>query len=88
MLLRNHGTLAMGETVAEAFTSMYFLEKACTIQVRALGMGRQIHPVADSILEEFVKMSGKGGMAKLATDLVWPAMLRKLDRTDPAWRGS
>jgi len=40
MLLRNHGTLALGTTVAEAFTKMYFLERACSMQVRTLAAGR------------------------------------------------
>jgi ribulose-5-phosphate 4-epimerase/fuculose-1-phosphate aldolase len=87
MFLRNHGTLAVGGTVAEAFTTMYFLEKACTIQVRALGMGRSIHPVRPEVVELFSTMPSEGRLAALAQNTVWPAMLRKLDRTDPSWRG-
>ena len=39
MLLRNHGTLALGKTCADAFARMYFLERACSMQVRALSGG-------------------------------------------------
>jgi ribulose-5-phosphate 4-epimerase/fuculose-1-phosphate aldolase len=84
MLLRNHGTLALGASVAEAFTSMYFLETACTIQVRALGMGRPLHRVGDGVAERVYPV---GGLELVARNLVWPALLRKLDRIDPEWRG-
>jgi ribulose-5-phosphate 4-epimerase/fuculose-1-phosphate aldolase len=85
MILRNHGTLTLGRTVAEAFTSMYFLETACTIQVRALGMGRPIHPVRDEAISKVAQFRPMAG-ASVSNDLVWPAMLRKLDRLDPTWR--
>jgi len=70
--------------VAEAFASMYMLETACSIQVRALGMGRPIHPVKP----EVVALAGafrQGSGAALARNLIWPAMLRKLDRLSPGW---
>ena len=87
MLLRNHGTLTLGGSVAEAFTTLYFLEKACSIQVRALGMGRKLRNVRPEVVEEFAAMRTNGGMGKMAQNTVWPAMLRKLDRHDPNWRG-
>lgn len=87
MLLRNHGTLAMGGTVAEAFAAMYFLEIACTIQVRALGMGRPIHSVDPAVVGDFGEKQSPATMGSIARDLVWPALLRKLDRIDPSWRG-
>jgi ribulose-5-phosphate 4-epimerase/fuculose-1-phosphate aldolase len=87
MFLRNHGTLALGRTVAQAFTAMYFLETACTIQVKALGMGRAIHPVGQEVVEKVAGQFRMMGSAGLAENLVWPAMLRKLDRIAPGWRG-
>lgn len=87
MFLRNHGTLTLGRTVAEAFTAMYFLETACAIQVKALGMGRPIHPVPGEVVERVAGQFRAMGAAGLADDLVWPAMLRKLDRAYPDWRG-
>jgi ribulose-5-phosphate 4-epimerase/fuculose-1-phosphate aldolase len=84
MLLRNHGTLALAPSVAEAFASMYMFETACSIQVRALGMCRPIHPVKP----EVVALAGafrQGSGAALARNLIWPAMLRKLDRLSPGW---
>jgi ribulose-5-phosphate 4-epimerase/fuculose-1-phosphate aldolase len=86
MFLRNHGTLALGGTVSEAFTAMYFLETACTIQVRALGMGRPLHAVGAEVVGKVAALRDATGPS-IAQDLVWPAMLRKLDRLDPTWRG-
>ncbi len=86
MILRNHGTLALGASIAEAFSTMYFLETACTIQVRALGMGRPIHTAPQEAVEKVAGFRPEQG-ADLAHSLVWPALLRKLDRLDPTWRG-
>jgi ribulose-5-phosphate 4-epimerase/fuculose-1-phosphate aldolase len=86
MFLRNHGTLTLGRSIAQAFTAMYFLETACTIQVRALGMGRPIHPVGQEVVERVAGQFRGMGQAGMAEMLVWPAMLRKLDRIDPTWR--
>jgi ribulose-5-phosphate 4-epimerase/fuculose-1-phosphate aldolase len=85
MLLRNHGTLTVGRTIADAFTTMYFLETACTIQVRALGMGRPLHPVSPEAIDCVAQMQMSRG-SPAAQQLVWPAMLRKLDRVNPGWR--
>jgi len=84
MILRNHGTLAIGRSVADAFQSMYQLETACSIQVRALGMGRPIHaPSADSIAQ----VSCRRPMIRQGAGLSWNALLRKLDRAAPGWDG-
>ena len=85
MLLRNHGTLALGASIPEAFASMYFLETACTIQVRALGMGRPVHAAPVEAVRKVAAFRPEQG-ASLANDLIWPALLRKLDRLDPTWR--
>ena len=52
MLLWNHGTLTCGGTVAEAFQRMYFLERACSMQVRTLSTGADLHPPMDEIVEK------------------------------------
>ena len=88
MLLHNHGTLAVGRTCAEAFLRMYFLERACTMQVRTrmLGGVEADHPTAPDVVEKNAALAMSGGMSKLAEKLVWPALLRKLDRLDPGFR--
>ena len=84
MLLRNHGTLSVGPTIADTFSSMYYLEWACTVQVRTLGMGRELHDAGDAVVRK-VASHRKAGGSSMARELVWPALLRKLDRADPNW---
>jgi ribulose-5-phosphate 4-epimerase/fuculose-1-phosphate aldolase len=88
MLLHNHGTLTVGRTCAEAFLRMYFLERACTMQVRTrmLGGVETDHPTAPDVIEKNAALARSGGLAKLAEKLVWPALLRKLDRVNPGYR--
>ena len=88
MLLHNHGTLTVGRTCAEAFLRMYFIERACTMQVRTRMMGgvERDYPVASDVIDKNAKLARSGGMATLAEKLVWPALLRKLDRFDPGFR--
>ncbi|MFC7335276.1 class II aldolase/adducin family protein [Rhodocista pekingensis] len=85
MLLRNHGTLTLGSTVAEAFTRMYFLERACQMQVRTLSQGRELYPTADAVIGKNEAI-GRMGLTQAANLLIWPALLRKLERTDPGYR--
>lgn len=86
MLLYNHGTLTCGGTAAEAFTRMFFLERACTMQVRALSAGREGVIVAPEEVQEVVRgQSNPGGTNVLANRLIWPALLRKLDRDLPGY---
>jgi ribulose-5-phosphate 4-epimerase/fuculose-1-phosphate aldolase len=89
MLLHNHGTLTVGRTCAEAFLRMYFIERACTMQVRTrmLGGFDQDYPVAPDVIEKNAALAKSGGMNSLANQLVWPALLRKLDRLDSGFRG-
>jgi ribulose-5-phosphate 4-epimerase/fuculose-1-phosphate aldolase len=88
MLLRNHGTLTVGKTCAEAFLRMYFLERACTMQVRtrALGDAADDYPTAPSVIDKNAALASGPGLPMLAQHLVWPALLRKLDRVDPSFR--
>ena len=86
MLLRNHGTLTVGATCAEAFTRMYYLERACTMQVRTRILGREDYPTAPHVIEKNAELTRSGGLGMVANRLVWPAILRKLDRIDPGFR--
>jgi ribulose-5-phosphate 4-epimerase/fuculose-1-phosphate aldolase len=82
MLLRNHGTLTVGRTCAEAFVRMYFLERACTMQVRTriLGGAECDYPTDAAVVEQNAKLVSSGRMSSLSDKLIWPALLRKLDR--------
>jgi len=85
LMLRNHGLLTVGRSVAEAFVAMYFFETSCMIQVRAQGGGQPLRRIGPAILDgallqwEKVTHGAGGGLA-------WPALLRRLDRTNPGYR--
>jgi ribulose-5-phosphate 4-epimerase/fuculose-1-phosphate aldolase len=85
LMLRNHGLLTVGGSVADAFLSMYFFEAACMIQVRAQAGGGPLRLIGGDVLAgahvQFSRVTkGVGGR------LAWPALLRKLDRSDPGYR--
>jgi len=87
MILRNHGTLAIGGSVAECFLRLYFLERACEAQVLALSAGRDgLNNPPQGTPEKVREQSPDEGVAMLAKHLAWPALLRKLDRIDPSFR--
>jgi ribulose-5-phosphate 4-epimerase/fuculose-1-phosphate aldolase len=86
MLLRNHGTLSVGESIAEAFLQMYMLEWACSAQVRTLGMGQQLHDAAeDAIVKTGELFNQRSDSSQFAKTLLWPALLRKVDRASPGY---
>jgi ribulose-5-phosphate 4-epimerase/fuculose-1-phosphate aldolase len=84
LMLRNHGLATMGKTVADAFLSMYTFESTCAIQISAQAGGELIM-VNPKILENMpavMAMVTKGQGSGIA----WPALIRKLDRTDPSYK--
>ncbi|KQT12290.1 class II aldolase/adducin family protein [Ramlibacter sp. Leaf400] len=83
-MLRNHGLLTVGKSIPEAFLSMYTFENACRIQIDAQAGGELVHidPAVLQGLSEVMKTVTAGQGAGIA----WPALLRKLDRTDPSFR--
>jgi ribulose-5-phosphate 4-epimerase/fuculose-1-phosphate aldolase len=85
LMLRNHGLLTIGQSVAEAFLAMYLFEAACTVQVRAQSGGGELIPIPQRVLElartQVSQVTLGGGGA-----LVWPGLLRKLDRVNPGFR--
>jgi ribulose-5-phosphate 4-epimerase/fuculose-1-phosphate aldolase len=87
MILRNHGTLTVGETVADAFVRLYFLERACEAQVHMLSAGREnLNNPPQGTPEKVKDQSSGQGMQLVSRMLAWPALLRKLDRLDPSYR--
>jgi len=93
LMLRNHGLLTVGETVSEAFLRMYYLEKACEIQLAAQAAGeivlpsdavcahteRQFNDHARQLKERELTDTG-------AMQLAWNALLRLLERVAPDYR--
>ena len=87
MILRNHGTLTVGDTVASCFVRLYFLERACEAQVHMLAAGREnLNDPPHGVEDKVRGQSSPRGMGRLAERLAWPALLRKLDRIDPGFR--
>ena len=85
MLLRNHGTLAVGESVGEAFVKIYFLERACQAQILALSIGHSGLNTPPQGSPEVTAEQGKIGLKMAAVALAWPALLRKAHRLDPGF---
>lgn len=93
MILRNHGLLATGGSVAEAFLRMYYLEKACEIQLAAQSAGQVILPPAEvcAHTERQFNAPGRGLKQGELTDpnalqLAWAALLRMLERVAPGYQ--
>jgi ribulose-5-phosphate 4-epimerase/fuculose-1-phosphate aldolase len=84
MILRNHGLLTCGESIADAFTYMYFLQKSCEIQLMAQATGQAMIKVPDQILAG-IKAQAKEVTRAAGGSLSWPGILRKLDRIDPGY---
>ena len=84
MMLRNHGLLTVGPSIADAFLAMYIFESTCQIQLAAQAGGppTTIDPlILDGVAEASRTQTGGMGGA-----FMWPAMLRKLDRIDADYR--
>jgi ribulose-5-phosphate 4-epimerase/fuculose-1-phosphate aldolase len=85
LMLRNHGLLTVGPTVADAFLLMYLFEATCTIQLRAQATHQELIHVEPGVLKtatmmaQMVTRAGGGSLA-------WPGLLRKLDRIDDSFR--
>lgn len=85
LILRNHGLLTVGETIADAFLFMYNLQKSCEIQVLAQAGGGDlitVHPAILAGVEANLELVLKG----MGGNIAWPALLRRLDRIDPSYR--
>jgi len=85
MILRNHGTLSVGETVGEAFVKIYFLERACEAQIKALSAGHANVSNPPQGSPELTAQMGKASLKMGANLLAWPALLRKAYRLDPSF---
>lgn len=86
MILRNHGTLAVGSTVGECFVRLYLLERACAVQVAMLAGDQRLRPPPPDAAAKVATQTSRAGMARIADSMAWPALLRKLDRIDPSYR--
>ncbi|MGR3371386.1 MAG: class II aldolase/adducin family protein [Pseudooceanicola nanhaiensis] len=89
MMLRNHGTLLLGRSVAEAMKLALNLERSCKAQIAALGMGLTPVVLSDEVAEHTARQyqSAYDGVENgNKPDPEWAAMLRRLDRAAPDYK--
>jgi len=88
LVLRNHGLLATGRNVAEAFSSTYHFERSAEAQLKiqaAVASGaKMVVPSADTCERQAAQFAGN--MPRLQGQREWPALLRMLDRLDPSYK--
>lgn len=85
LMLRNHGLLTCGKTIADAFLSMYTFENTCQIQIAAQSGGGELTQVNPRIVEG-VGQAMKVQTGGLGGQFVWPSLIRKLDRIDDSYK--
>ncbi|MFO1494085.1 MAG: class II aldolase/adducin family protein [Lysobacterales bacterium] len=85
LMLRNHGLLTVGASIADAFLAIYIFETACAIQLRAQSGGGELVPVHPQILATAQAQAAQVTRS-LGGALAWPGLLRKLDRLDTSYR--
>jgi len=80
MVLRNHGLLIVGTSIAAAFVATYRMERACAMQLAFQQSGAAFNPIDEAVVR------AAGGARRDAEKIEWPALLRKLDRIDRSFR--
>lgn len=85
MILRNHGTLAVGETIADAFYRIYTLEWCCTTQIRALAGGAEVILPGEAAIDRVGTAMNWASPERFSRRVFWPAMLRKAQRHCPGF---
>ena len=83
VILRNHGLLAWGPSVAEAYMTLWTLQRACDVQIAASSAGA-LNPIRNEVFAQTVRESGPG--EKRTCDDVFAAMQRLVDSKDPGYR--
>ncbi len=83
VILRNHGLLAWGPSVPEAFMTLWTLQRACDVQIAASSAG-PLNPIRSDVFAQTVRESGPG--EKRTCEDVFAAMQRIVDAKDPSYR--
>ncbi len=85
MVLRNHGLLVVGASIAQAFNTIYWLESACRAQLDAMACQTPLRQPSDALVEKTFRLY-QPDVRRPFGELEWPAMRRMLDRRDPSYR--
>ncbi|HTV45605.1 MAG TPA: class II aldolase/adducin family protein [Stellaceae bacterium] len=88
MVLRNHGLIVVGDSIAAAFLATYRMERACAMQLAFQQSGAEFHPIDPDVVRTATDASRRraAGGRNDPQRLEWPALLRKLDRIDPSYK--
>ena len=84
ILLRNHGLLATGKTIAEAFLRIYFLQRACEAQVMAQSGGAELIHLSDKVIERVYSQTVAVG--DMIASLSWSAVISRVERIGPDYK--
>jgi len=85
LILRNHGTLTVGQNCATAFLRMYFLESACEAQILAQSDTKEPREEPPAMGAKVLQQGAPAFAAGLGDNLAWPGLIRKLRRENPGW---
>lgn len=86
LILRNHGLLTCGETIAQTFMRMWLLQRACDVQVMASSTGRALNPIAPEAIAISTRYAREVDANLDGAELAFRAMQRLVDRADPGYR--
>lgn len=86
MVLRNHGLIATGASAAQMFNRMFYLERACEIQVATLSMGQPLRPVPEPVARHVAAQYEASMGEEDDVALEWAAHLRLLDEICPDYK--
>lgn len=86
LFMKNHGVIAVGDTVAQAYRRLYKLERACRAQVLAMSTGRPLEPLAEAIVAQVQAPASADRHSRAERErLFFEAMMRVLDRENPGY---
>jgi ribulose-5-phosphate 4-epimerase/fuculose-1-phosphate aldolase len=85
MILRNHGVLTAGPSIAQAFNTLYWLENACRAQVDAMAGGTKLRYPSAEVIDKTNHLY-QPHVRRPFGEMEWPAMLRLMDRKDPSYK--
>ena len=87
MVLRNHGLIIIGKTIAEAFVATYRMERACAMQLAFQQSGAEFNQLSEAVVNAgYARSSAGAARGHDPNKFDWPALLRKLDRIDPSYK--
>ncbi len=92
LILRNHGLLVLGQTIGQAFNSIYRLERACQTQLLAMACNSELNMPSPEVVSRsnaqltVMPTPDVSGKRRAHGSLEWPALKRMLDRRDPSYK--